>query len=44
MLEERLRPWVAGMQIESLLKRRDKILALAKQRVAEKGEAEVYFP
>lgn len=43
-LKERLHPWVGGMQIDSLLKRRDKILAIVKQRVAEKGEAEVYFP
>jgi hypothetical protein len=43
-LQERLSPWVGNMQISSLLKRRDKILALVEQRVAEKGEAEVYFP
>ena len=43
-LKEHLGAWLGGMQIDGLLARRDKILALVKQRVAEKGEAEVYFP
>jgi len=43
-LKEHLGPWVGGMQIDSLLTRRDKILAIVKQRVAEKSEAEVLFP
>lgn len=43
-LKEHLGPWVGGMQIDGLLRRRDKILAIVKQRVAEKNEAEVFFP
>lgn len=43
-LKEHLGPWLGGMQIDGLIARRNKILAIIKQRVAEKGEAEVFFP
>jgi len=42
-LDTRLGPWLNGRQISSLLKRRDKIVALADRLVAEKGEAAVLF-
>jgi hypothetical protein len=42
-LDARLGPWLNGRQIASLLKRRDKIVALADHLVAEKGEAAVLF-
>jgi len=42
-LKEHLGPWLGGMQIDGLLARRNKILAIVKQRVAEKGEAEVFY-
>ncbi|HET7292518.1 MAG TPA: hypothetical protein VFM88_08845 [Vicinamibacteria bacterium] len=43
-LAERLGPWLTKVEIEGLLKRRDRILALAARLVAEKGEAEVLLP
>jgi hypothetical protein len=43
-LEARLGHWLNGRQIDCLLKRRDKILALAERLVAEKGEAAVLYP
>ncbi len=36
--------WLTNAQIERLLQRRDAILALAKRRVAELGEAAVIYP
>lgn len=44
LLDQKLGRWLTGRQIDALLKRRDTILALAKQRVAEKGEAAVLYP
>jgi hypothetical protein len=43
-LEARLGRWLRAPQIQGLLKRRDKIVALAARRVAEKGEAAVLYP
>jgi hypothetical protein len=43
-VEARLSPWLEKMQIDGLLARRDLILALARKRVAEKGEAAVLDP
>ncbi len=42
-LDARLGRWLRGPQIEGLLKRRDKILALAARRVQEQGEAAVLY-
>ena len=42
-LEAKLGPWVGGPGIDSLLKRRDKIVALAAKHVAERGEAAVLY-
>jgi hypothetical protein len=46
--EDRLRgtigKWVSVPQIRALLKRRDQILAIAAERVAEKGESAVLLP
>jgi hypothetical protein len=42
-LDARLGPWLRRPQIEGLLKRRDRILALAARRVAESGEAAVLY-
>ena len=42
-LDERLGRWLNGRQIAALLKRRDKILALAERLVAEKGEGSVLY-
>ena len=42
-LQAKLGPWLGGPQIDSLLKRRDKILALAAKHVAERGEAAVLY-
>ncbi len=42
-LDARLGKWLGGPQIEGLLLRRDKLLALAAQRVAENGEAAVLY-
>jgi hypothetical protein len=43
-VESRLGHWLDSRQIDGLLARRDKILALAKARVAEKGEEAVLLP
>jgi len=43
-LEARLRPWLDGRQIDGLLARRDRILALVKERIAETGEEAVLYP
>ena len=43
-LEARLGSWLVKRQIEGLLGRREKILALVKQRVAERGEDTVLYP
>jgi hypothetical protein len=43
-LDARLGRWLEKAQIMGLLARRDQILALAKQRVAEKGEDAVLYP
>lgn len=43
-LDAKLGKWLNGPQIETLLVRRDKILALAERRVREKGEAAVLYP
>jgi hypothetical protein len=42
-LEERMGRWLGEMQIEGLLARRDRILALATQRVEERGAGEALF-
>ncbi len=42
-LDAKLGRWLNGPQIATLLKRRDKILALAERRVQEQGEAAVLF-
>ena len=42
-LHAKLGRWLGGPQIETLLKRRDKILAVARRRVQERGEATVLF-
>ena len=44
LLEQKLGRWLGRYEIEGLLKRRDKILAVAKKRVAEKGEDAVLYP
>ncbi len=43
ILEERVGRWLTNPQIEALLKRRDKILELAEQRIAENGDAAVLY-
>lgn len=43
-LNKRVGKYVSGLQIDSLLKRRDAILELAKKLVVEKGEEAVLFP
>jgi hypothetical protein len=43
-LDARLGRWLEKTQIAGLLARRDRILALAKKRVAEKGEDAVLYP
>jgi len=43
-LKQKLGRWLQARQISALLKRRDKILALAQKLVAEKGEAAVLYP
>jgi hypothetical protein len=43
-LEARLGPWIRPPQVRALLKRRDRILAIAARRVAEEGEAAVLYP
>jgi len=42
-LDARLGRWLTGVQIQGLLKRRDKVLALAARRVQESGEAAVLY-
>ncbi len=42
-LDAKLGRWLNGRQIASMLKRRDKILALAERLVAEKGEGAVLY-
>ena len=42
--EARLGAWLERMQIDGLLARRDRILTLVKQRVAEQGEDAVLYP
>jgi hypothetical protein len=43
ILEEKLGRWLTGRQIDTMLKRRDKILALAERLVAEQGEDKVLY-
>lgn len=43
-VEAKLGRWLSGPQMDTLLKRRDLIVALAEKRVREKGEAAVLFP
>jgi hypothetical protein len=42
-LDARLGRWLRGPQIEALLKRRDKMVALAARSVGERGEAAVLY-
>jgi len=42
-LEEHLGRWLDGLQIEALLARRDRILAIVDQRVARHGQGQVLF-
>jgi hypothetical protein len=42
-LDEKLGRWLSGRQIGAMLKRRDKILALAERLVAQNGEAAVLY-
>ena len=44
VLEAALGRWLTGREVEGLLRRRDRILALVEKRVREKGEAAVLFP
>ena len=44
MLHSKIGRWVSAPQIRALLKRRDRILAIAAKLVAEKGEAAVLLP
>jgi hypothetical protein len=43
-LDEALGQWLTGAEIQGLLLRRDRILALVEKRVREKGEGAVLFP
>jgi hypothetical protein len=43
-LKTRVGRWLRDDQIDRMLQRRDAILALAKKRIAEKGEAAVIYP
>jgi hypothetical protein len=43
LLLDRLGRWLTGRQIDTMLKRRDKILALAERLVSEQGESRVLF-
>jgi hypothetical protein len=43
LLEEKLGRWLTGRQIDTMLKRRDKILAIAERLVAEQGEEKVLY-
>jgi hypothetical protein len=42
-LDAKLGRWLSGPRIEGILKRRDKILGLARRRVQEQGEAAVLY-
>jgi hypothetical protein len=42
-LQEKLGRWLGGPQIDTLLKRRDKILAVVRRRIEEHGEGAVLF-
>jgi hypothetical protein len=42
-LHAKLGRWLGGPEVDTLLKRRDKILAIAERRVQEQGEAAVLF-
>jgi hypothetical protein len=44
LVEARLGSWLEKRQIDGLLARRDRILALVKERIAEKGEDAVLYP
>jgi hypothetical protein len=44
LLQTKIGRWVSAPQIRALLKRRDRILAIAAKLVAEKGEAAVLLP
>jgi hypothetical protein len=44
LLEQKLGAWLERPELEALLARRDRILALAEQRVRERGEAAVLYP
>jgi hypothetical protein len=44
ILEAALGRWLTGPEVEGLLRRRDRLLALVEKRVREKGEAAVLFP
>jgi len=43
-LDAALGRWLTGPEIEGLLRRRDRLVALVAKRVREKGEAAVLFP
>jgi hypothetical protein len=43
-LKTAIGPWVSAPQIRAVLKRRDQILDIVAQRVAQKGEAAVFLP
>lgn len=44
LLEEKLGQWLTSREIEALLKRRERILTLVDELVAEMGEAAVVYP
>ena len=44
LLIAELSPWATKRQVNALLKRRDRILALAKERIADRGEEAVLYP
>jgi hypothetical protein len=44
LLEEKLGRWLTNRQIEALLKRRERILTLVDELIAENGEAAVLYP
>jgi hypothetical protein len=44
LLQEKLGAWLERPELDALLKRRDRILALAEERVRERGEAAVLYP
>jgi hypothetical protein len=43
-IEQHLGLWLSRMQIDGLLARRDRILALARERMATWGEDAVLYP